>query len=63
MNKILIDECDYEKYLELVERATPKKPSETAKEYFYCPSCNNWHGVYSGIKFCHYCGQALDWSE
>ena len=25
MNKILIDECDYEKYLELVELHTPKE--------------------------------------
>jgi hypothetical protein len=52
----------YPEYLELKERATPKKPIYESKlmRYGYrCPICR-W---FVEGDFCKNCGQALDWSE
>ena len=49
---------------ELVDKATPKKvryKTYMKKESPYCPV--NDHRVYSGQKYCQYCGQRLDWSK
>ena len=52
---------------ELVERATPKKITQTDKnvEYYIeyrCPNCES--GVeYNEQQFCDVCGQALDWGD
>ena len=61
---------------ELVEKATPKKPILKAMEgysaevasHLVCPSCgkpivNVWSSAEYKPRYCHYCGQALDWSE
>ena len=61
---------------ELVDRATPKKGERQAEEGFrpeaashmVCPTCekpivNVWNVYAYKPKFCHYCGQALDWEE
>lgn len=49
---------------ELVERTTPKKPTEILLR---CPNCNHKIGFdyYMGkhVDYCPTCGQALDWSE
>lgn len=59
--------------LELVEQAINKQVPQKVISYGYiygyahrCPVCN--HLVYEGAygeqaKYCHECGQALDWSE
>ena len=52
----------YPEYLELKERATPKKPIYESKlmRYGYrCPICR-W---FVEDDFCKNCGQKLDWSE
>lgn len=58
--------------VELVERATPKKPLNISEQYAFkplkvgsCPKCN---GYVSNDKSLYFhdekdCGQALDWSE
>ncbi|BET21229.1 hypothetical protein [Solobacterium moorei] len=56
---------------ELVDRATPKEPIIESQDYgysyCYCPTCDANVGIethlYTHNKYCHYCGQALDWSE
>ena len=53
---------------ELVEKATPKKPSNIDYDYrnFRCPSCKEFiYGENSLIEhhYCLSCGQAIDWSE
>jgi len=52
----------YPEYLELKEKATPKKPTKSV-----CPNCDSWD-IYSEefdnkYNFCPNCGQAIDWSE
>ena len=71
---IAID-SDYEILNELCERATPKKPEMQAMSGFrpyeanvqVCPCCkemivNVWNRADYKPNYCHYCGQALDWS-
>lgn len=61
---------------ELVDKATPKKPILKAMEGFsaevashlVCPSCgkpitNVWSCAEYKPRYCHYCGQRLDWSD
>jgi hypothetical protein len=52
-----------------LEKQIPKKPKEVEKKYwndYVCPNCEKLLGnsieVYQE-KCCHYCGQALNWSE
>ena len=49
---------------ELVEKATPKKPTEKKPfgnaTYYNCPNCNI--GIGTSANYCRKCGQALDWS-
>lgn len=60
----------------LVDRATPAKPQMRAMEGFrlyeasvqVCPCCkeliiNVWTRAEYQPNYCHYCGQALDWSD
>lgn len=53
--------------IEVLEKATPKKPLEVFEFEFdvhlfgNCPICGE--GCNSGMKYCGRCGQALDWSE
>lgn len=57
---------------ELVDKATPKKPIVKYDNFgdgtLCCPNCNQsivnvWSKRKYRPKYCHYCGQALDWSE
>jgi hypothetical protein len=52
-----------------MEKQMSKKPKEVEKKYwndYVCPKCEKLLGntieVYQE-KCCHYCGQALNWSE
>lgn len=53
---------------ELVDKATPKKlvRYDFSKEW-QCPNCGSGNGEYEGTvgthNYCHFCGQALDWSD
>lgn len=66
----------FEIAIEALEKQIPRKPTEKVQEGFdfevahclvcsYCnaPIVNVWSKVEYKPKFCHYCGQALDWSE
>jgi hypothetical protein len=61
-----IDICgvSLDRLKELVERATPKKPTEILLR---CPNCNHKVGfnyyVDKHVDYCPTCGQALDWGE
>lgn len=57
---------------ELIDRATPLKPTEKLIEvyyretplHYYCPICDYWVGDESEQQnYCLNCGQAIDWSE
>ena len=57
---------------ELVEKATPKEGVLGYNNFGYrtlcCPNCkktivNVWSKAEYKPNYCHYCGQALDWSE
>ena len=54
---------------ELVEKATPKKPSEaSASELdgycdWICPTCGRTHLNDCQLEYCSYCGQKIDWSD
>ena len=53
---------------ELIDKATPKKlvRYDFSKEW-HCPNCGSGNGEYEGTvgthNYCHFCGQALDWSD
>ena len=64
--------------LNLVEKATPKKPKIEKHPYsidyesslvdkYFCPNCNQFlrevAGYHLNKNYCDKCGQALDWSE
>lgn len=62
----LFNKCAAENVIllkKLVDRATPKKAVKMGidSEYASCPKCGQF--VNSLEKFCHCCGQELDWSE
>lgn len=70
------DKENYKNLKELVDRATPKKPELKALSGFslyeasacVCPCCkerivNVWSRAEYKPNYCHYCGQAIDWSE
>ena len=62
--------------MELLEKATPKKPileamrgfSDEIASHLVCPVCkipivNVWSRKEYRPRYCHVCGQRLDWSE
>ena len=53
------------KYNELVERATPKKPylQDDEDDILLCPTCNEDFIDNHISNYCPNCGQALDWSD
>ena len=60
------DEEDIDLIEEIVKKEIPKKPvdKQTCAGYLkpYCPNCD-LELCYVGAKYCHHCGQRLDWSE
>lgn len=55
-----------------LEKQIPKKPLKQECDFFdfilVCPECKNrivnvWNKREYKPNYCHYCGQALDWSE
>ena len=56
---------------ETMKKQIPKKPIMIEGDLYSvlsCPSCkehimNVWNRADYELKYCHYCGQALDWSE
>lgn len=54
---------------ELVEKATPKKPTEAdvSEQNSYCawlcPTCGRTHINNYPLNFCSDCGQKIDWSD
>ncbi len=71
----LMDVCDVA--ISAIEKQIPKKPIEKETDNLWngmstrtvsCPNCkkqivNVWNKADYKPKFCHYCGQALDWSD
>jgi len=65
---VAITEEEYNEYLELKEKATPKKAiKDEIQDIRYitkytCPKCG---GKITGrvSDYCYHCGQALDWSD
>ena len=68
------DEEDINLLQELVDKATPKKLSETKIQYTIeipaymvvktCPKCNRKFDYKNmGVNYCSICGQHLDWSD
>ena len=58
--------------IEALEKQIPKKAvvayNEMSDMYLVCPDCakpiiNVWSDAAYMPKYCHYCGQALDWGE
>lgn len=47
---------------EAIEKQRAKKPRVT-KYYYLCPNCRTRRSIKQKHKFCHDCGQAIDWSE
>lgn len=48
---------------ELVDKATPKKPTSEKEIFYLCPICKEFVGdEYDSDNYCHNCGQAIDWS-
>ena len=47
------------------EKQIPKKPrkykANVSLFYFECPNCAM--KIQADVKYCRYCGQALDWSD
>ena len=58
---VVITEEEYDEYLELKKRATPKKPNKRYYDNYYCPKCHKQ--VFMSWKECKHCNQKLDWSE
>lgn len=60
---------DYEVLKELVEKATPKKPTNIESHEKHdllfvsgkCPVCRDW--VNDSMSYCEHCGQKIDWGE
>lgn len=58
-------------FQELVGKSTPKRPLLIGDAYssaLSCPNCkmhivNVWNNGNYQPKYCHYCGQAIDWSS
>ena len=63
---------DLQTIKEALEKQIPKKPLKQECDFFdfnlVCPECKNrivnvWNKREYKPNYCHYCGQALDWSE
>lgn len=54
---------------EALEKQTPKKPKKHGYgKWYFCPDClrlvkKRIEDSSHDIKFCPFCGQALDWSD
>lgn len=58
---------------ELVEKATPKKPTFSEEKYegifndrvqlLVCPICKRRMRYFNRVRYCPFCGQALSWDE
>ena len=44
------------------EKQRAKKPLAN-KYYYFCSNCGTRRSIKQKHKFCHDCGQAIDWSE
>lgn len=61
----------FENAISAIEKQIPKKPIMIGDNYsrvLSCDSCkktivNVWNVSEYKPKYCHYCGQALDWSD
>ena len=68
---ITCDWLDYaEELKELVDKATPKKPTKLEKGKYSCDSCAMTFKLTTLVKdmfvnnqYCDVCGQKLDWSD
>lgn len=58
--------------IKALKKQMPKKPLKQEFDFFdfrlVCPECKNcivnvWNKREYKPNYCHYCGQALDWSE
>lgn len=51
--------------VEALEKQMPKKVKMTNDLYpmAICPCCENEFIPHTGFEYCHYCGQAIDWSD
>lgn len=62
-------EANIEPLRKLIEKATPKKPSDaSASELdgycdWICPTCGRTHLNDCPLDYCSYCGQKIDWSD
>ena len=70
--------CEYDMALSALEKQIPKKPIRANRaieidgqfvmidenEYWKCPICTHYDvPLRENQKYCHYCGQVLDWSD
>lgn len=52
-----------------LDKRTPKKPlfiKRSITQFYACPGCSNnehYEKLFSKVKYCANCGQALDWGE
>lgn len=51
-----------EELREVREKQKAKKPLAN-KYYYFCPNCGTRRSIKQKHRFCHDCGQAIDWSE
>lgn len=62
-------EANIEPLRKLIEKATPKKPTEAdaSEENSYCawlcPTCGRTHINNYPLNYCSDCGQKIDWSD
>jgi hypothetical protein len=51
--------------VDALEKQIPKKVKMTNDLYpmAICPCCESEFIPHTGFEYCHYCGQALDWSD
>lgn len=61
-------QLEHEKFvLECIEKQIPKKPIldtifPSGVKWWRCPACRH-NNIETNDRFCHNCGQALDWSD
>lgn len=53
-----------EKAKQSLEKQMPKKPVKSKQDnHFHCPNCNASRYINILVKYCPFCGRALDWSD